>query len=233
MKRIISVLLLSVMLCGILASCGGTGGTAVPMGMKLISGENDAYNLFVPERWIVNNSKGINGAYHTEADMSNISVTTFLVLEKDPVESTSEIGSTAIPETSDIPDTSVATDTASAPDNSDTASPETTEAAEKSKTEKYIDRYWKKCVMSYSKELNGFKIIEQGEKTKLGGLEAKKYVYSAVYGGEEYKMQSIITAYGGLMYVFTYTAKVGNFDGNIKDVNWIISEFKFKDGISG
>ena len=75
-------------------------------------------------------------------------------------------------------------------------------------------------------------MIEQGERTKLGALDAKKYIYTATIDGTEYKMQSIITYYGGLMYIFTYTAKADRYDANLNDVKWIISEFKFKDGIS-
>ena len=232
MKKIISVLLIAALACGFLASCGGSGNVATPAGMKLISGENDAYNLFVPSKWIVNSIKGICSAYHNEADTSNISITSFLVLESDPVASTSVPVSSETPDTSDVPDTTEAVGTEAVTE--ETATGATTGAAseKKSKRETYIDRYWKKCVISYTEELNGFKIIEAGEKTKLGGLEAKKYIYTATYGGVEYKMMKIVTEFGGLMYIFEYTAKVENYDSNMSDVNWIISEFKFKDGIS-
>lgn len=230
MKRIISVLLLAVMVCGVLASCGSTGGSVkTPAGMKLISGEDDAYRLFVPEKWIVNNSKGITGAYRNEADTSNISVTTFLRLDKNPDGTTKAPSTTEIPSTTATPDTSAIPETSAVPD---TSAPETTAPAKRSEREVYIDRFWAKCVISYTNELNGFKIIEQGEKTKLGGLEAKKYVYTAVYEGVEYKNMKIVTEFGGLMYIFEYTATSEKYDGNLDEIKWIISEFKFIDGIS-
>ena len=229
MKRIISVLLVAVMVCGILASCGGSGDVSVPAGMKLISGEDDAYRLFVPEKWIDISKEGITAACRNEADTSNVSVTTFLVLEKNPEGTTETPSTTETPDTSATPDTSGAPETSAAPD---TSAPETTAPAKRSEREVYIDRYWAKCVISYTNELNGFKIIEQGEKTKLGGLEAKKYVYSAVYNDVEYKNMKIVTEFGGLMYVFEYTATTERYDGNLEEVNRIISEFKFIDGIS-
>lgn len=230
MKRIISVLLLAVMVCGVLASCGGSGGSIkTPAGMKLISGEEDAYRLFVPEKWINKSTHGITAACRNEADTSNVKVSTFLRLDKNPD------GTTKAPSTTELPATTVTPDTSAIPETSvvpDTSTPETTAPAKRSEREVYIDRFWAKCVISYTNELNGFKIIEQGEKTKLGGLEAKKYVYKAVYNGVEYKNMKIVTEFGGLMYIFEYTATAEKYDSNLDEVKWIISEFKFIDGIS-
>ncbi len=74
MKKIIALLLLSVMLLS-LAACG-SGEEGAPDGMKLASNtEIVDYKLFVPEDWVVTASTGMTMAQVSLNDVSNVVVT--------------------------------------------------------------------------------------------------------------------------------------------------------------
>ncbi len=49
-----------------------------PQGMKLISTDERAYRLFVPENWIVNNRTEASAAYFSEQDKSNVSLQMYM-----------------------------------------------------------------------------------------------------------------------------------------------------------
>jgi len=72
MKKIIIILILLSLI-----SCAKVD--AAMSGMKLISNNFVTYNLYVPDDWIVtsDDSTGYMGAYVSETDRSNISVTAF------------------------------------------------------------------------------------------------------------------------------------------------------------
>ena len=72
MKKIIA-LILAVISCLLLASCGGN--MEVPEGMKLAS--NTAivdYSLFVPENWIVDLSDARTAAHVSDSDRTSINI---------------------------------------------------------------------------------------------------------------------------------------------------------------
>lgn len=48
-----------------------------PEGMKIASGDNVEYRLYVPEKWIVNSKNAIAGAYYSDDDRSNVSLTSY------------------------------------------------------------------------------------------------------------------------------------------------------------
>ena len=74
MKKIVSLILLILMLSLAFVSCSEEPAVA-PEGMKLVSGDDCAYNLFVPENWKGTNGYGTYGAYTSDA--SNVNVSTF------------------------------------------------------------------------------------------------------------------------------------------------------------
>lgn len=55
-----------------------------PEGMKIASGDNVEYRLYVPEKWTANSKNAIAGAYYSEDDRSNVSLTSY-----SPTQSTS------------------------------------------------------------------------------------------------------------------------------------------------
>lgn len=74
MKKI-SLLLALIMLLSSLVSCGKS--SDIPEGMQLASGDDVAYILYVPSTWNLNSSDGSNGAYYSQNDKSNVSVTSY------------------------------------------------------------------------------------------------------------------------------------------------------------
>ncbi len=75
MKKIIALFLIFVV-CLLTASCSAKN-VDVPDGMQLASGSDVSYNLFVPGGWIIAEGNGINGAYYSSSDRSNITVSSF------------------------------------------------------------------------------------------------------------------------------------------------------------
>lgn len=76
MKKVISVLLVTVMATMILTSCANKDANT-PEGFKEISDDAIGYDLYVPEDWISDISTGITSAYFSDTDPSNISMTSF------------------------------------------------------------------------------------------------------------------------------------------------------------
>ncbi len=75
MKRIIAFLMLVSLTLSLIACSGNSEN--VPDGMQAASVEGAKYDLFVPGGWIVTAENGISGAYYSNADKSNISVSCF------------------------------------------------------------------------------------------------------------------------------------------------------------
>ena len=76
-KRIIALVMVSVMVALCLASCGDGGNSSVPEGMKEASGDSVDYNFYVPSGWICDTANGATSAYYSETDRSNVSVMSF------------------------------------------------------------------------------------------------------------------------------------------------------------
>ena len=74
MKRLIAILLLSVLALSLVA-CGGEDG--VPDGMKNAATENAKYYLYVPESWFEQTEGGVCGALSPLGN-ANVVVTTYL-----------------------------------------------------------------------------------------------------------------------------------------------------------
>ncbi len=85
MKKVVCVLLL-LAISVMAVSCGGAE-VEVPDGMKIASGENELYYLFVPNSWSIRESSP-PVAFISATDMSNVTVVSY-VLETD-VETSAE-----------------------------------------------------------------------------------------------------------------------------------------------
>ncbi len=48
-----------------------------PAGMKMASGDNTEYVLYVPENWTVNSQAAVPGAYYSDKNRSNVTVTSY------------------------------------------------------------------------------------------------------------------------------------------------------------
>ena len=74
MKKILcAIILISLVL--LTASCSGSN-VSIPDGMQLVSSGDVSYNFFVPGGWIPTENNGIFGAYYSNTDRSNMTVST-------------------------------------------------------------------------------------------------------------------------------------------------------------
>ncbi len=72
MKKIIcAFILITVVLCA--SSCSANN-VEIPDGMQIVSTGDVAYNFFVPGGWIPTKNNGIFGAYYSNTDRSNMTV---------------------------------------------------------------------------------------------------------------------------------------------------------------
>jgi hypothetical protein len=74
MKKL-TLIIIAAALALSLASCGDK---TVPDGMQTASGPNEAFNLYVPKAWAVNNSGGTASAFYSSSDTSNVSMTSMM-----------------------------------------------------------------------------------------------------------------------------------------------------------
>ncbi len=199
------------MLAALLVSCGGGNDVVVPQGMQLASLDASPYYLFIPAGWVVSSSPANCGGY--TSDGSNVYVSSFPSANIGTEEETTPSDTTEGNPSAQSEETTPSTEA---------------DQADKTSRELYIDAYWEMCWKTYTKELSGFSVIEDGTRTTFGSLDAKQYVYTAKIDGVEYKMQMTVTYSGGLMYIMTYAAKKANFDTHLDTAKKILSEFKFK-----
>ncbi|MBR0303499.1 MAG: hypothetical protein IJQ80_06585 [Clostridia bacterium] len=77
MKKIVSLILISVLVlsCAALSSCGSN--SSVPKGMKAASPDDAPFVFYVPEAWKSDVSSGTSSAYYSDADTSAVGVMTF------------------------------------------------------------------------------------------------------------------------------------------------------------
>lgn len=77
-KNVVRVLSLLLLLTVALtaASCANTDDT--PDGMQNVAIEHAAFDLFVPESWIAQNSAGVSGARVSNTDTSNVTATVYM-----------------------------------------------------------------------------------------------------------------------------------------------------------
>ncbi len=91
MKKFVCVLLL-LAIAVMTVSCGGSA-VEVPEGMKIASGENELYYLFVPNAWSIRESSP-PVAFISATDMSNVTVVAY-VLETDVAATTTAADSSS------------------------------------------------------------------------------------------------------------------------------------------
>ncbi len=74
MKKIIFALILISLVISV-ASCSGNN-VDIPEGMQIVSPDDVSYNFFVPGGWIPTENNGIFGAYYSNTDKSNMTIST-------------------------------------------------------------------------------------------------------------------------------------------------------------
>jgi len=92
------------------------------------------------------------------------------------------------------------------------------------------ETYWNNvCLSQYHATLPDFTVQEdQCGDTTLGGMNAKKYVFTYNMDGNAFVVMQVITSYGGMMYTLQYTALSASYNQYLEDVNTIVSSFTFR-----
>ncbi len=93
--------------------------------------------------------------------------------------------------------------------------------------DKTVEEYFAECEERYEKVFSSYVLLSTEDIT-MDGRAAKKYTYTIVSGGIEYKQMQAIVVKGGVFYVLTYTALPENFDSHIGDVNKMIEHFDIR-----
>ena len=68
----------------------------------------------------------------------------------------------------------------------------------------------------------------ESSSAKLGNEDAKQYIYTANFGGVEYKFWQVFCLHEGRMYTLTYSTPAEYFDKFAEDMELIIEYFSFK-----
>ncbi|MBE6688753.1 MAG: hypothetical protein E7588_05695 [Ruminococcaceae bacterium] len=64
---------------------------------------------------------------------------------------------------------------------------------------------------------------------KVGGCDAKQYIYEVSIGGLDYKYMQVFVLKDGIVHTITYAARTQLFDTHLQNVNEILSSFTFKE----
>ncbi len=93
------------------------------------------------------------------------------------------------------------------------------------------ETYWNEVALPQygNGTLGDFTVLaEQCGDAVLGGKDAKKYVFTYVFGDVSYEVMQYITLKDDVVYILTYTALGTNFAAHLDDVERIRAEFVFR-----
>ncbi|HHW24826.1 MAG TPA: DUF1795 domain-containing protein [Clostridiales bacterium] len=91
-----------------------------------------------------------------------------------------------------------------------------------------VDEYWENNKGAFTSFFTDMQFEAEGEATVLGGVAARKYVYTASASGVPYKFMQVICIKEGTVYVFTYTAMAEKYELHLPSVEKILENFSFK-----
>ena len=91
-----------------------------------------------------------------------------------------------------------------------------------------IDEYFLSCEEKYKTELQGYERTGKAVERKIDGRAAYSYTFDVLAEGCEIRIMQTIFIYDSSFYTITYTALEENFDTHMKDVEQMISAFKFR-----
>ncbi len=90
-----------------------------------------------------------------------------------------------------------------------------------------VSDHFAKLEETYKATFSAYTLLSDDE-IKMDGVSAHKYTYTAVVGGEEFKIVQAIVRKGEMFYYVTFTAKSENFEKHIPDVNKMIENFDIR-----
>lgn len=89
-----------------------------------------------------------------------------------------------------------------------------------------LDTWWEKYRSDFDLVFDDFSLTSE-EATTLGGVAAKKYVYTAKLGEYEYTYVQCACLHWGMVYIMTFTTTPDLYESHTEDIANIITNFKF------
>ena len=90
-----------------------------------------------------------------------------------------------------------------------------------------VDAYWELNEADLKLILPDLEYASKDD-VKLGGVDAKQYIYTAKMSDTEYKFMQVVAIKSNEVYILTYTATAENYDSHIEDVISMVDYFSFK-----
>ena len=96
-------------------------------------------------------------------------------------------------------------------------------------TDMTAETYWQeKCLPEFTAAFSAFTVVEEGTDTTLGGVNAKKYVFTFEMDGVKYQLIQIIVVEGSMVYTLQYHATETNYPNHTDVFESIRSAFRFR-----
>ena len=90
------------------------------------------------------------------------------------------------------------------------------------------EQYYDDLIVSYGDMYDNVETLQRDIDLKLGDKNAKKYVFTAEVLGQKYKFMQVLCAYGGRVYIFTYTSTEQYYETWELEVKYVLDYFEFK-----
>ena len=90
-----------------------------------------------------------------------------------------------------------------------------------------IDEWWEMNLEDISMVFQNVEVAEP-ENVTMGGIHAKKYVYTATLGEFSYQILQAAAVKNGSVYLITYTSLADTYEAHAEEVNNMIAFFQFR-----
>ncbi len=94
-------------------------------------------------------------------------------------------------------------------------------------TDTPVRAWWESGLSELRALYPDFEIAAEGEKVKLGGADAEKYVYSGTFDGTKFKYTQVAAVKKGVIYILTYGAPEDKWESHVEEVEKMIENFRF------
>lgn len=94
-------------------------------------------------------------------------------------------------------------------------------------TDTPVKEWWGSGLSELKALYPDFELVTEGEKVKLGGEDAEKYVYSGTFDGTKFKYTQVAAVKRGVIYILTYGAPADKWESHVEEVEKMIENFRF------
>ncbi|MBQ4606635.1 MAG: hypothetical protein IJB15_08005, partial [Clostridia bacterium] len=94
-------------------------------------------------------------------------------------------------------------------------------------TDTTLDEWWEMNLEDVTRVFRNVETAEP-ENVTMGGVHARKYVYTAELGEFSYKIMQTASVKNGSVYLITYTSLADTYDAHLEEVNNMISFFLYR-----